>query len=326
MAEEKENVSKISNTNTIGNNQLNVNSPNKNNYNKDSGNKVGQEQLYDLLVSRELSWQAIIFDLIRTEQLNPWDIDLVILAQKYVEKIKELQELGEGTFFISSKVLLAAAILLRIKSEILRESIGDLDDILFARKKLRTEIVNPSQMITLDEDEIPILVPRTPLPRARKLTLPELMNALEKAINTEQRRIKKTLSSSKLRREIGFAIFPRFTFNLTKRIQSIFQKIKEFFSKNKEQKLTFSQLAPANDKIERIGVFLPLVHLDHQQKVWLAQKEPFGEIDVIMKRKNEKTPEEIEFFNGLEKEEPEIEETGNAKFKIDENSKKESEV
>ena len=263
--------------NTAQNNMLNVNSSNNPSYNKYNGgsktsNKVGQEQIYDLLVSRELSWQAIISDLIRTEQLDPWDIDLVILAQKYVEKIKELQELGEGTFFISSKVLLAAAILLRIKSEILRESIGDLDDILFAKKKLRTEIVNPYQIITLDEDEIPILVPRTPMPRARKLTLPELMNALEKAINTEQRRIKKTLSSSKLRREIGFAVFPRFTFNLASRIREIFSKIKGLFSSKKTQKLLFSEIVMSQDKNERIPVFLSLVHLDHQKKIGLSSK------------------------------------------------------
>ncbi|MCX6742191.1 MAG: hypothetical protein NTX24_03400 [Candidatus Pacearchaeota archaeon] len=275
----------------------NSNDSSKISINGGKGNKVGQEQLYDLLVSRELSWQAIIFDLIKTEQLNPWDIDLAVLAQKYVEKIKELQELGEGAFFISSKVLLAAAILLRIKSEILRESIGDLDDILFAKKKLRTEIINPSQMILLDEDEIPILVPRTPLPRARKLTLPELMNALEKAINTEQRRIKRTLSSSKLRREIGFAVFPRFTFNLTTRIREIFAKIKNLFSSKKTQKITFSDIVVSQDKNERIPVFLSLIHLDHQKKIWLEQQAPFADLEIYMKRQGSSDPEDISLSN-----------------------------
>lgn len=268
--------------------------------NGNSGNKVGQEQLYDLLVSRELSWQSIIFDLIRTEQLDPWDIDLVVLAQKYVEKIKELQELGEGTFFISSKVLLAAAILLRIKSEILRESIGDLDDILFAKKKLKAEVVNPSQIITFEEDEIPILVPRTPLPRARKLTLPELMTALEKAINTEQRRIKKTLSSSKLRREIGFAVFPRFTFNLTNRIREIFAKIKNLFSNKKTQKINFSDIVLSQDKNERIPVFLSLVHLDHQRKIWLEQQAPFADLEIYMKQKGSNEDINLDSLNKTE--------------------------
>jgi segregation and condensation protein A len=267
--------------------------------------RVGQDQIYDLLVSRELSWQAIILELIRTEQLNPWDIDLALLANKYLETIQKLEELEEGTFHVSSKILLAAAILLRMKSQILHENIKDIDELLFeSKKKLRDELVKNPQIITIDEDDVPIIMPRTPLPRARKVTLQELMSALDKAINTEHRRIKKTFSMNRARHAIDLAIFPRFTFNLTKRIQNLFQRIKDFFSRSKE-KLTFSQLAPESDKIEKIGVFLPLVHLDHQQKVWLNQKEAFGDIEVILRKKGEQLPEEIEFFKDL-KEEKEI--------------------
>ena len=93
--------------------------------------RVGQNELYNLLVSRELSWQAIIYDLIKSEQLDPWDIDLVLLTQKYLEKIKELEE---ASFHVSSKILHAAAILLRIKSEILLSKyLKSLDEILFGK-------------------------------------------------------------------------------------------------------------------------------------------------------------------------------------------------
>src|SRR3989344_6900304 len=85
--------------------------------NKTSGNsKIGQEQIHDLLFGEKLSWQAIIYELINTEQLNPWDLDLVLLSNKYLGKVRELEE---ANFFVSSKVILAAALLLRIKSEIL---------------------------------------------------------------------------------------------------------------------------------------------------------------------------------------------------------------
>ena len=48
---------------------------------------VGQDQIHDLLFGEKLSWQAIIYDLINTEQLDPWDIDLTLLSSKYLEKI-----------------------------------------------------------------------------------------------------------------------------------------------------------------------------------------------------------------------------------------------
>ena len=268
--------------------------------------KVGQDQIYDLLVSRELSWQALLLDLINTERLNPWDIDLSILAKRYVEKIRELQEIGENAFFISSKVLFAAAILLRIKSQILHENIKDIDEILFeSKKKLRDELVKNPQIITLEEDEIPLIMPRTPLPRARKVTLPELMSALDKAINTEHRRIRKSLYLNRARRDIGVAIFPGFTFNIAQKIKDIFGKIKELFMKKKADKLVFSELVASNEKTEKIPVFLSLVHLDHQKKIWLEQEKAFSELQIYLKKHGDISLENQD--NQLEKEAQEIE-------------------
>ena len=48
---------------------------------------VKQEQIHDLLFNREIDWQEIIYDLINTEQLDPWDININILTEKYLEKI-----------------------------------------------------------------------------------------------------------------------------------------------------------------------------------------------------------------------------------------------
>src|SRR3989344_3718397 len=67
--------------------------------------KVGQDQIQDLLFDDRLSWQTIIYDLINSEQLDPWDIDLSVLANKYIVRVRELEE---ANFFISSKVLLDA--------------------------------------------------------------------------------------------------------------------------------------------------------------------------------------------------------------------------
>src|SRR3990172_11099257 len=92
-------------------------------------NTVKQDQIHNLLFNREIGWQEIIYDLINTEQLNPWDIDIIILTGKYLEKIAQLEE---ADFFVSSKVLLAASLLLRIKSEVLlNKYIKSIDEILF---------------------------------------------------------------------------------------------------------------------------------------------------------------------------------------------------
>ncbi|MEM4702891.1 MAG: segregation/condensation protein A [Candidatus Pacearchaeota archaeon] len=254
--------------------------------------KVTQEQLYDLLVSRELSWQEIIHDLIKTEQLDPWDIDLVLLARKFLERIIRLQG-QENVFFISSKVLLAAAILLRMKSEILRDNIKDIDEILFEDKeKQKMEIAKPLQLITqelgimnLDED---VLVPKTPLPRARKVTLNELMQALERAINTEHRRIKRRLVLTRARRELEY-ILPRPLLNIPQKIRELWGRLKNIFYKEKKEKIMFSQLLSSSSREEKIATFLPLVFLDHQKRVWLEQAKPFEDIEIWMKRPQKET-------------------------------------
>ena len=148
--------------------------------------RINQSQFFDLITSEELSWQSIIYDLIKTEQLDPWDIDLSVLADKYVEIIAQLEE---ADFFVSSKVLLACSLLLRLKSEI-NSYIQDLNDALYGKKEeSRFEL----ERIEIDENELPILTPRTPMARHKKVTLQELMNALNHAINTETRRIKREI-------------------------------------------------------------------------------------------------------------------------------------
>jgi len=136
--------------------------------------KIGQNQFYDIITSRKPDWHAIIYELIHTEQLDPWNIDIVVLTGKYFEKVSELEETD---FYISSKVLLAAALLLRIKSEfLLNKYIKSIDDILFGRKQEEKYV---AERIEIDEDELPLLIPKTPLPRLRRVTLPELMSALD---------------------------------------------------------------------------------------------------------------------------------------------------
>lgn len=241
--------------------------------------RVGQEQIEGLLFSDKLSWQAIIYDLINSEQLDPWDLDLSVLAQKYLEKIRALEE---ANFFVSSKVLLAAAFLLRIKSEILlNRELRSLDDILFGKKEQKKYV---QERLELEED-VPGLVPRTPLPRFKKVSLQELMAALGKAITTENRRIKRVVLARQAEFEASI-VMPKKTINIQDQIKGVYQKLLEIFS-NRETKYAFSDLA--GDSVEsRVSTFIPLLHLDNQQKVWLEQDGHFEEIWILLKHLYEK--------------------------------------
>src|SRR3989338_4800714 len=242
--------------------------------------KVGQEQIHALLFENNLSWRSIIYDLINSEQLDPWNIDLAVLSNKYLKKVRELEE---ANFFISSNVLLAASLLLRLKSEIvLSHDIPTLDEILFGKKE---EKIYEQERIELDED-VPALVPRTPLPRFRRVTLDELMAALGKAITTENRRIKKHILIKQAEREVALAL-PKHGINLKQRIQEVYHNLVDIFS-TREGKIAFSELAHYK-RDERVMAFVSLLHLDTQQRVWLEQGGHFEEIWIWLKSFYEKT-------------------------------------
>lgn len=247
--------------------------------------KVGQEQIHGLLFEEKLSWQAIIYDLIRSGQLDPWDIDITLLAERFLEKVRQLEE---ANFFISSQVLLAAAFILRLKSDIvLNQYIPNLDAVLFNKK---TDEKKYSQERIEIEGEIPGLVLRTPLPRFKKVTLEELMKALGNAIKTENRRIRKVVLARQQEFETA-AILPRNPINLKERIGGIYARLRDIFSE-REEKVAFSEFA-GNTKDEKVATFVPLLHLDNQHKIWLEQEAHLAEIWILLKSVYEKKNAEI---------------------------------
>lgn len=236
-------------------------------------NGVQQEEIHDLLFNREIGWQEIIHDLINTEQLDPWNINITLLTNKYLIKIQEMEETD---FFVSGKVLLAAALLLRIKSEILlNKYVKGIDDILFGREDKKTYEL---ERIELDE-EIPELVPRSPIPRFKKVTLQELMESLNKAIITENRRIKKVIIDKNAIREAGISL-PKRKFNIKNKIREIYSNLFRHFNENQGSKrISFTDFI-GMDKEERIIAFSPLLHLENQKKVWMEQAGHFEEIHI----------------------------------------------
>ncbi len=276
--------------------------------------KISPNQFYDVITSRKPDWQAIIYELISSEQLDPWDIDIVVLTKRYFEKILEIEEsadfAGESSdFYISSKVLLAASLLLRIKSEfLLNKHIKSIDDILFGKKEDKKYVI---EKIEINEDELPLLIPKTPLPRFKKVTLDELMSALNKAIETESRRIKREVAVKRAKKlsEVDFPTFSRT--DLKERIKQIYARILTSIKKisaGEEKhlnKVCYSNLA-GKEKEERVACFLPVLHLSNTKKLWLEQEEHLDEIWIYLYEYFDKNKEK--FVEELEKDIEEMKE------------------
>ena len=238
---------------------------------------VKQEEIHDLLFNREIGWQEIIYDLINTEQLDPWDVNITILTERYMVKISEMEETD---FFVSSKVLLAAALLLRIKSEfLLNKYLKSIDEILFGKEEKKTSVL---ERIELDE-EIPDLVPRSPIPRFRRVTLKELLDSLDKAISTENRRIRKVIINRNALRE-SFISLPKRKINIKYKIKKIYDDLFSHLRDDEvRRKIGFTEFIKG-DREEKIMSFSLLLHMENQKKIWLDQGEHFGEIHIWLRK------------------------------------------
>ncbi|MBU4242670.1 MAG: segregation/condensation protein A [Nanoarchaeota archaeon] len=230
------------------------------------------EKILNILTEQnEVTWQDIIYGLIRSEEMDPWDIDIGKLTRSFLEIVKELKSTN---FHLNGKVLFAAALLVKIKSEkLLHEDIAHFDSILFPQSE---EMMDDLSMDFYERPEfdVPPLCIKTPQARKRRVSVQDLVGALERALNINKRRVLRK------RRFLDYNIpdIPEKKINLTELIVDILTKIKNLFQKKEE--VTFSRLLPEGKigKEEKIFTLMPLLHLDHQSKIDLEQLEHFGEI------------------------------------------------
>ncbi len=234
-----------------------------------------EDKIYKILVEEsEITWQSIIYDLINKDQMDPWDINLSTLANKYIDKIKELKQ---HNFFISGKVILASSLLLRLKShKFLTEHISNFDSFLYPKQEeeLAEILDSMDEENNFKEEKIPNLLLKTPQERKKQVTLNELMKALEKALDIDyNREIKKR----------NYAIIrpvelPKNIINIAEVIKNIYNTIISMFKKKED--VTFSKLLRSSKKEDKLYTFLPLIYLETEGKINLEQEIPFGEIKI----------------------------------------------
>ncbi|MBU1975383.1 MAG: segregation/condensation protein A [Nanoarchaeota archaeon] len=243
-------------------------------------NEVTNDKIFNILFTQdELTWQNIIYDMIDAGEIEPWDVDVGKLAKKFIQKVRSLKEMD---FRISGKVVLAAAILLKIKSnKLLHEDIVALDQLINSEEDDLDllEDIEDLDLLQNIKKQRPKIYPRTPQPRKRKVSVYDLVNALEKALETEDKRKKRwTVPAPRVEA-------PKKGKEITAVIGEVYGNIVTHFKKNAETKLTFTNLSPSDSKEDKVMTFIPLLHLETQRKVDMHQPKHFGEIFVKLTKK-----------------------------------------
>ncbi len=225
----------------------------------------------------EISWQTILFDLVKNQQMDPWAVDLSALTEHFLEVIHNLTETD---FRINGKVVLAAAMLLKIKtSALLDHDINALDTLLASQDEMgmdgAIEDEGPRGRERIVVDGIPKVYPRTPQPRQRAVSIYDLVEALEQALEVNVRRQRRILFSYPEVR------IPERKIDLLSAMDGMHEKVKTHYAE-KQERLTFDSLVEGTDKFAKIFTFMPLLHLTTARKTDLDQPEHFSTIYITL--------------------------------------------
>lgn len=233
-----------------------------------------QDRLYSLLVEKdEFTWKSIILDLISSEEMNPWDIDIGQLTQKYIERIRQMKE---QDLKVGGKVVLAASMLLRIKSsKLVGDDLDEFDRLLAGNDVSAEQFYDGLEQELAQGEKLGLqedleLLPRMPQARRRKVSVYDLVKALEKALEVKQRRVLNHMPPP--------MPLPERKFDLTAAVTGLFRRITSLFGARRN--LAFTDLLPTDSKQDKVYTFIPLLHLSNQRKVELEQEQAFGEIKI----------------------------------------------
>ncbi len=236
------------------------------------------DKIFSILVEQnEIGWKSLIYDIVKSEGMDPWNINISILSNKYIKRLKKYKDLD---LKVSGKVLLAAALLLKIKSKrLVGEDLDDFDRLLSSTEESEQDFYDElEQELRLGEEKALAeqieLIPRTPQPRKRKVSIYDLVRALDKALEVKRRRMMNTLSAIEPK-------IPEKGIDINAEITKIYQKILDYFSIEKKQ-LTFTKLLDSDIKEHKISIFIPLLHLTNQNRIDLKQEKHFGEIGITL--------------------------------------------
>ena len=218
---------------------------------------MNESDIMRMIVSDQ-SWEQIIQEVITSESMDPWDLDVCRLSEKFSGYIGKLETMD---FKVPAKYVIIASVLLRMKSD-------DLQILDFGREP--EDDFEPQMPGAAIErvDVNPLTMPPRRMVH-RKIVVEELISALRRVLDTQDRR--ETRSNVMPSIEIS-------NVDIEERINSLYGKINGLMSHMNGGELKFTDVVPKWERAHIVETFLPLMHLDNERKVQCRQDEYFKDI------------------------------------------------
>ncbi|MCQ2957938.1 MAG: segregation/condensation protein A [Candidatus Gastranaerophilales bacterium] len=227
----------------------------------------------------------IILEMVKKNKLDPWNIDVVELADQYFAKTIELRI---NNLHVTSRVILFACILLRLKSDILE----GLDP--FAQQEEIEDFEADYDNPDFDDNVIQFNAPtlneviqrRTSvrLNRKRNVTLKDLIKHLEFYEKLEKKRTVKNAFERAKRRSSYFDDFTTEDIvemahenEIDKDVDTVRTVLTKIFTTS--EKIELQELASTG--LDKTSIYLAILFLTADDRVDIEQKEFYSDIYVV---------------------------------------------
>ena len=214
-----------------------------------------QMDLVDLI--DQPAWKTILISLVTSEKMDPWNIDVTELAEKYLKKVNDLEN---DNLRVPANAILACAILVKTKSKYLKLSSVE-------EEEEKEEITEEQKQLMLEE--LPDLMCNRSF-REGRISLDELVESIEGIIHKTNP--KRGVARVIPRMELNFD-----TTSIEDKMQEVYDLIKT--KVDSQGIVRFKELCD-NEINAIVDTFLPVLFLMNGGRIVAYQEDFFGDIFV----------------------------------------------
>ena len=226
----------------------------------------------------------ILVEMVRRGETDPWNIDVVEVADKFLQELEKAKKLD---LRISGRVLLYAAILVRIKAEVLTsEVLKTGEEELVPDEVNFEEFFDAEEMNYKDEDvaeDEVISYLLTPHRKVRRFTtLKDLIDELKRAEEIHRR--KKKRKKREEQSEVTTILETPHEENIEDTIALVEEELKKLFGR--KPVLYFWEVVRGKSREEVLSYYLSVLHLAFRQKLEVEQQQIYkDDIEIKQVRK-----------------------------------------
>jgi len=220
---------------------------------------------------------ALLISLAERGEIDPWDVQVIDVVDRFLSRLivsdrRDLYDSGQALLYASMLVLLKANSLSDIQTAYEQADPNEeLEEL---------EIGSDSLRLPTDFDKrlrrLPVALP----PKARKITLEELIaqiEAIAEIVDRKPSKPSKRPIQGKVARRAAMKAIAELAHK--ENLSEMVAEIESYFLIHPDQEIEISALAEVFN--DRVGVFWGLLLMSSQSKVELFQEEFYGKIHIV---------------------------------------------